>query len=93
MICLRNSRAYTWTLIYTNDHNLTLSLYSDRQRFTNDDCVIFMSGSKHDFFRDVIHFMRFQLILLSQSLSPPPLLQQYRKNNKPISSRLRLTTF
>ena len=71
MIFLRNSQAYTWTLIYTNDHNLTL--YSNRQRFTNDDCVIFMSGSEHNFFRDVIHFIRFQLILLSQSLSPPPL--------------------
>ena len=73
--------------MYTNDHNLTL--FSNRERFTNDDdCVIFLSGSEYNLFRDVIHFIRFQLILLSQLLLPPPSpplsspLYYYRKNNK-----------
>jgi hypothetical protein len=91
MIFLRNSQAYTWTLIYTNDHNLTL--YSNRQRFTNDDCVIFMSGSEHDFFRDVIHFCTVSINSLIAVVVAAAATITIERITTLISSSVRLTTF
>ena len=46
MIFLCNSQAYACTLVYTNDDNLTL--YSNRQRFSNANGVIFMPGNEYN---------------------------------------------